>query len=61
MCRRFPETTVIIDHLGRIGAGNGGAIKDAEVQALCALAKHPKLYVKVGAFYAIGQEKAALH
>ena len=21
MCRRFPETTVIIDHLGRIGAG----------------------------------------
>ena len=30
MCRRFPETTVIIDHLGRIGAGKGGAITDAD-------------------------------
>ena len=25
--------------------------------ALCALAKHPKLYVKVGAFYALGKKK----
>jgi predicted TIM-barrel fold metal-dependent hydrolase len=57
MCRRFPETTVIIDHLGRIGAGKDGAITDAAVQALCALAKLPKLYVKVGAFYALGKKK----
>ncbi len=57
MCRRFPETTVIIDHLGRIGAGADGAIKDDDVAALCALAKHPKLYVKVGAFYALGKKK----
>jgi predicted TIM-barrel fold metal-dependent hydrolase len=57
MCRRFPETTVIIDHLGRIGSGPSGAIDGADVQALCALAKHPKLYVKVGAFYALGKKK----
>ncbi len=57
MCRRFPETTVIIDHLGRIGAGPDGAIRDADVEALCALAKHPKIYVKVGAFYALGKKK----
>ena len=56
MCRRFPETTVIIDHLGRIGAGPDGAISDADVEALCALAKHPKVYVKVGAFYALGKK-----
>ena len=56
MCRRFPETTVIIDHLGRIGAGPDGAIRDADVDALCALAKHAKVYVKVGAFYALGKK-----
>ncbi len=56
MCRRFPDTTVIIDHLGRIGAGPDGAIADADVEALCALAKHPKTYVKVGAFYALGKK-----
>jgi predicted TIM-barrel fold metal-dependent hydrolase len=57
MCRRFPETTVIIDHLGRIGAGPKGTIEAADVAALCALAKHAKLYVKVGAFYALGKKK----
>jgi predicted TIM-barrel fold metal-dependent hydrolase len=57
MCRRFPGTTVIIDHLGRIGVGPDGAIADADVEALRALAKHPKIYVKVGAFYALGKKK----
>jgi predicted TIM-barrel fold metal-dependent hydrolase len=56
MCKRFPETSVIIDHLGRIGAGAGGAIRDADVLALCALAKYPKVSVKVGAFYALGKK-----
>lgn len=56
MCRRFPSTPVIIDHLGRIGAGPDGAIADADVAALCSLAKHPKVYVKVGAFYALGKK-----
>ncbi|MGO9471179.1 MAG: amidohydrolase family protein [Isosphaeraceae bacterium] len=56
MCRRFPDTTVIIDHLGRIGAGPDGTIPDADVDALCALEKHAKVYVKVGAFYALGKK-----
>ncbi|HZW31724.1 MAG TPA: amidohydrolase family protein, partial [Isosphaeraceae bacterium] len=54
MCRRFPETTVIIDHLGRIGAD--GMIRDADVDALCALARHRNVCVKVGAFYALGKK-----
>lgn len=54
MCRRFPDTTVIIDHLGRVGVG--GMVKAEEVEALCALAKHPKVLVKVGAFYALGKK-----
>ncbi|WP_406699551.1 amidohydrolase family protein [Singulisphaera sp. Ch08] len=54
MCSKFPDTTVIIDHLGRIGVD--GTIKADEVDALCALAKHPKVLVKVGAFYALGKK-----
>jgi predicted TIM-barrel fold metal-dependent hydrolase len=54
MCKRFPETTVIIDHLGRIGAS--GRIEDRDVDALCALAGHPRVLVKVGAFYALGKK-----
>jgi predicted TIM-barrel fold metal-dependent hydrolase len=57
MCRRFPTAAVIIDHLGRVGAGPDGAILDTDLAALCALAKHPKVYVKVGAFYALGKKK----
>ncbi len=56
MCRKFPDTSVIIDHLGRLGAGPDGAIRDADVDALCALAKHAKVSVKVGAFYALGKK-----
>jgi predicted TIM-barrel fold metal-dependent hydrolase len=54
MCTRFPDTTAIIDHLGRVGAD--GTIRDADVEALCALAKHPNVLVKVGAFYALGKK-----
>ena len=54
MCGRFPDSTFIVDHLGRIGAG--GTIEPADVDALCALAKHPKVLVKVGAFYALGKK-----
>jgi predicted TIM-barrel fold metal-dependent hydrolase len=54
MCGRFPGTTVIIDHLGRIGMT--GPIAAEDVAALCALAKHPRVFVKVGAFYALGRK-----
>jgi predicted TIM-barrel fold metal-dependent hydrolase len=55
MCRKFPDTPVIIDHLCRIGVD--GTIRDQDVEALCALAKHPRVLIKVGAFYALGQKK----
>ena len=55
MCRKFPDTPVIIDHLARIGAG--GKIEDKDVDALCALAVHPRVLVKVGAFYALGKKE----
>ncbi len=58
MCRRFPDTKVIIDHLGRIGAGPDGAIRDADVDMLCASSPSiaENLRSKSGAFYALGKK-----
>jgi predicted TIM-barrel fold metal-dependent hydrolase len=56
MCRKFPDTPVVIDHLCRIGGD--GTIRDKDVEALCDLAKHKRVLVKVGAFYALGKKKA---
>lgn len=55
MCKEHPDTPVLIDHLARIGAD--GAIRDADVDRLCAMAKHKKVMVKIGAFYALGKKK----
>ncbi|MFP6613007.1 MAG: amidohydrolase family protein [Pirellulales bacterium] len=54
MCRKFPETPVIVDHLARIGVD--GQIRDADVKRLCSLAKHKHTFVKVSAFYALGKK-----
>jgi len=56
MCKRYPETPVIVDHLCRIGVE--GTIREADVKALCALAAHKRVMVKVGAFYALGKKQA---
>jgi predicted TIM-barrel fold metal-dependent hydrolase len=55
MCRKYPDTPVIIDHLARIGMN--GVVADKDVDALCGLAKHPRVLVKVGAFYALGKKR----
>jgi len=55
MCANYPDTPVIIDHLCRIGAD--GTIRDADVDSLCKMAKHKRVMVKVGAFYALGEKK----
>jgi predicted TIM-barrel fold metal-dependent hydrolase len=55
MCRKFPETPVIIDHLCRVGAD--GEIRSKDVDALCAMAAHPRVMMKAGAFYALGKKK----
>ena len=44
MCRRFPRTTVVIDHFGR-------AQSDAELDQLIRLSGYPNVYVKVSGFY----------
>ena len=56
MCRKHPETPVVIDHFARIGVD--GEIRDSDVTALCRLAKWKNTYVKVSAFYALGKKKA---
>jgi predicted TIM-barrel fold metal-dependent hydrolase len=56
MCKKYPSTPVIIDHLARIGVS--GTIDDKEVDALCGMARHKRIMVKVGAFYALGRKKA---
>jgi predicted TIM-barrel fold metal-dependent hydrolase len=56
MCKTFPDTPVIIDHLCRIGAD--GTIRDQDVKALCTMAVHKRIMVKVGAFYALGKKQA---
>jgi predicted TIM-barrel fold metal-dependent hydrolase len=56
LCQRHRETPVVIDHLGRIGAT--GRIEDADVRALCGLARFPAVHVKVSAFYALGAKAA---
>jgi predicted TIM-barrel fold metal-dependent hydrolase len=55
MCKKYPNTPVIIDHLCRIGLD--GKVRDKDVAALCAMAKYKHVLVKVGAFYALGKKK----
>jgi predicted TIM-barrel fold metal-dependent hydrolase len=55
MCRKYPDTPVIIDHLCRIGMD--GTIRDKDVDTLCAMARHKQVMIKVGAFYALGKKK----
>jgi predicted TIM-barrel fold metal-dependent hydrolase len=56
MCKKYRETPVIIDHLCRIGVK--GSIDDKDVDALCAMTKHERILVKIGAFYALGKKQA---
>jgi predicted TIM-barrel fold metal-dependent hydrolase len=56
MCGEFPETTVVIDHMARIGMD--GVLRDRDASALCNLSRHPRVHVKVSAFYALGKKQA---
>jgi predicted TIM-barrel fold metal-dependent hydrolase len=55
-CKEFPDTLVVIDHFARIGVD--GTIRSHDVDALCRLARHRKTYVKLSAFYALGDKKS---
>lgn len=55
MCRAFPNTPVVIDHCARIGGD--GQFREADIQALCKLSQHPRVYVKLSAFYFLGAKQ----
>ena len=59
MCSRFPDSPVVIDHFARIGAS--GTVDDDDVASLCTLAKHPQVFVKLSAFYALGKKRPPYH
>jgi predicted TIM-barrel fold metal-dependent hydrolase len=48
-----PDTPAVLDHFCRIGLG--GVLPEVQMAQLCALAKYPQLYIKLSAFYALGQ------
>ena len=54
-CARNPETPVVIDHMARVGFGDG--IPDADVKALCGMGRHRNIKVKISAFYGAGLAK----
>lgn len=55
LCKRYPDTPVVIDHLGQVGFA--GRILEEDTRGLCALAKYPLVKVKVSAFYALGAKR----
>lgn len=56
MGEKYPDTPIVIDHFARIGVS--GEIRQPELDQLCALAKNPRAYVKISAFYALGKKLA---
>jgi predicted TIM-barrel fold metal-dependent hydrolase len=55
MCKKHPDTPVVIDHFARIGVD--GEIRKADVDALCGLAKHKRAAAKLSAYYALGKKQ----
>ena len=54
LCKKFPDTTVVIDHFARVGIS--GKIEPDHLDALCGLAVHEHTHVKTSAFYALGSK-----
>ncbi len=56
MCKKYPETPVVIDHFARIGVD--GEIRKADLDQLCGLSQHKNVSVKISAYYALGKKQA---
>ena len=56
MCRKFPETPVVIDHFARIGID--GIVGPSDLDNLCKLSEQKNVSVKTSAYYALGKKKA---
>ena len=57
MCARFPETPVILDHVCGCRIREG-VFPETQVQNLCAMARHPRVMVKLGPFQGLGDGRA---
>ena len=57
MCARFSETPVIVDHFAGVRVRDG-EIDQEEMAALCRLARHPRVMVKVGPLHGVGDRRA---
>jgi predicted TIM-barrel fold metal-dependent hydrolase len=55
MCAKHPETPVVIDHFGRVGVD--GTIRETDLTALCDLAKHKNVAIKLSAYYALAKKQ----
>lgn len=55
LCKRFPNTKVVVDHFARIGVS--GKIEEDRLDQLCRLADHHNTHVKTSAFYALGDKQ----
>jgi predicted TIM-barrel fold metal-dependent hydrolase len=56
MCAEFTGTTLVIDHMARIGMD--GKLRNQDVSSLCKLSRHLRVHVKVSAFYALGKKQS---
>ena len=57
MCRRYPETPIILDHLCGVRIKDG-VWPEHQIRALCRMARYPGAMVKLGPFQALGNGKA---
>lgn len=55
MCARYPDTPVILDHLG--GLWREPVPTEANYQLLFRMARHPRVMVKLGPFQAMGERQ----
>jgi predicted TIM-barrel fold metal-dependent hydrolase len=55
LCAKYPETPVIVDHFALIGGNN--TFNEEDIQQLCRLARHRRVMLKIGGFYALGREQ----
>ena len=60
MCERYPETPVIIDHVGGVRVRDG-AFPEDQMKALCRLGRHPSVMVKIGPIHGLGDGAAPFH
>jgi predicted TIM-barrel fold metal-dependent hydrolase len=57
MCALYPDTPVIIDHVGGVRVKDA-ALVEQEIVALTELARHPRLMIKFGPIHGLGRDEA---